>query len=238
MKTGFAGFPLEGIKFLRGLKKNNQRDWFQPRKEMFDTAVKAPMVELVAALQRDIEKTAPDYIQDPAKCVYRIYRDTRFSKNKTPYKTMISAAIKKQGLGRDGSAVFYFHISPDEVLLAAGSYRPGPEELRALRNYLAEHHAAFAKLCRAPKLRAALGELQGEQLTRVPKSFDAGHPAADLLRRKQFFFWRNLDPAIATTPELYKQLSQALRAALPVMEFLNTPLAGLPKPDDTRFLRD
>lgn len=227
MKPGFAGFPGEGIRFLRALKKNNNREWFQPRKEIFDTQVKAPMTELVAALQRDIEKIAPEYVQDPAKCIYRIYRDTRFSKNKTPYKTMISAALKKHGLGRDGSAVFYFHISPEEVLFAAGSYRPGPEELRALRNHLAEHHQALDKLCRAPKLRSTLGELQGEQLTRVPKGFDPNHPVADLLRRKQFFFWRNLDPAIAGTPELYKQLSQALRAALPVMEFLNTPLVKI-----------
>ena len=164
MKPGFAGFRPEAMKFLRGLKKNNDREWFQPRKETFDNEVKAPMIELVAALQREIETAAPDYLQDPAKCVYRIYRDTRFSKDKTPYKTHISAALKKQGLGRDGSAVFYFHLAADEVVIAVGSYMPGPVELRALRNHMAENYKQFAKLCQEPKLRASLGALQGAQL--------------------------------------------------------------------------
>ena len=238
MKPGFAGFRPEAMKFLRGLKKNNDREWFQPRKEIFDNEVKAPMIELVAALQREIETAAPDYLQDPAKCVYRIYRDTRFSKDKTPYKTHISAALKKQGLGRDGSAVFYFHLAADEVVIAVGSYMPGPVELRALRNHMAENYKQFAKLCQEPKLRAALGELQGAQLTRVPKGYDPEHPAQDLLKRKQFYFSKELDPATATTPELYKELSNALKAAVPVMQFLNKPLVGLAKADDSRFLRD
>ena len=112
MKTGFAGFRPEGMKFLKGLKKNNEREWFQARKEIFDSEVKAPMVELVAALQRSVEKSAPDYLQEPAKCVYRIYRDTRFSKNKTPYKTQISAALKKQGLGGMAARCFTFMCRP------------------------------------------------------------------------------------------------------------------------------
>ena len=237
-KGAFPGFSPNALKFLRGLKKNNDREWFQPRKEIFDIEVKAPMTELVAALQRTIAKTAPEYQQDPAKCVYRIYRDTRFSKDKTPYKTHISAALKAQGLSRDASAVFYFHLSADELVIAAGSYMPGPDELRALRTHIAEHHEEFVKLCRAPKLRAALGELQGAQLNRVPKGFDLNDPAEALIRQKQFYFGRELSPAIATTPELFQELSQALSAALPVMRFLNQPLAGLAKSDDSRFLSD
>ncbi len=237
-RRAFPGFRPEAIKFLRGLKKNNDREWFQPRKEIFETEVKAPMTELVAALQRGIAQTAPEYQQDPAKCVYRIYRDTRFSKDKTPYKTHISAALKAQGLSRDASAVFYFHISAAELVIAAGCYMPGPNELRALRTHIADHHEEFAKLCRAPKLRAALGELQGTQLNRVPKGFAVNHPAEALIRQKQFYFGRELDPALATTPDLFKELSQALQAALPVMRFLNQPLAGLAKADDSRFLSD
>ncbi|MDQ6678376.1 MAG: DUF2461 domain-containing protein [Acidobacteriota bacterium] len=238
MKAGFAGFRPEAMKFLRGLKKNNDREWFQPRKELFENELKAPMIELVAALQREIEATAPEYTQDPAKGVYRIYRDTRFSKNKTPYKTHLSACLKQRDLGREGSAVFYFHVSPDEIVIAAGNYMPGANELRSLRNHMSEHYAEFAKLARAPKLRAALGELKGEQLTRVPKGFDPEHPAADLLRRKQLYFERDLPPALATGPELHKELSQALKAAIPVLKFLNAPLAGLAKADEGRYLRE
>ena len=196
------------------------------------------MIELVAALQREIAQIAPDYVQDPAKCVFRIYRDIRFSENKTPYKTNVSASLKKQGLSKDGSAVFYFQVSPEETLIAAAAIHPGRTSCALCERHSLENQGEFQKLCSAPKLRASLGELQGAQLTRVPKGFAPNHPAEDLLRRKQFYFYKDLDPAIVTTPELFKQLSQALKAALPVMQFLNKPLLGLAKADDSRFLRD
>src|SRR5580704_13705256 len=103
MKNGFAGFSPEAIKFLRALKKNNDREWFQPRKEIYEREWKAPMIELVTALQKEMMSFAPDYVQDPAKAVFRLYRDTRFSKDKTPYKTHVAAAMRRRGLSKDGS---------------------------------------------------------------------------------------------------------------------------------------
>src|ERR1700688_4637899 len=111
----FPGFPPEALTFLRNLKRNNRREWFQPRKEIFETRVKAPMVELVEAVNAALLEFAPDHIADPSKAIYRIYRDTRFSADKTPYKTHIGAIFPRRGLGKHSSAGFYVHLSPKSV---------------------------------------------------------------------------------------------------------------------------
>ena len=129
----FSGFSPEAIKFLRGLKRNNRREWFQPRKEIFDTKLKARMMELVEAINAELLRFAPDHIADPKKAVYRIYRDTRFSADKTPYKTHLAAIFPHRDLGKQSSAGFYFHLTAERVGIAAGSYMPGPDELRAVR---------------------------------------------------------------------------------------------------------
>src|SRR3954462_11067040 len=102
MSPVFPGFPREAMTFFRSLKKNNAREWFQPRKEIYDQRVKAPMVELETALMRRVAEFAPDHAGDPAKAIYRIYRETRFSKNKTPYKTHIAAVFPRRDLEKHG----------------------------------------------------------------------------------------------------------------------------------------
>jgi uncharacterized protein (TIGR02453 family) len=230
----FPGFHPDAMRFLRSLARNNRREWFQPRKEQYESLLKTPMTELVSGLHSHMAKFAPDYIQEPGKAVARIYRDTRFSKDKTPYKTHVSAVLRRSGLSKDGSAQFYMHIDAKEIVMAGGCYMPGADELRAIRMHVSEHYAAFERLIRAPKLKQAMGELGGERLTRAPKGF----PDRDLLRNKQFYFSLHIDSALATTPDLFPRILGCLRAVMPVMNFLNEPLLGLTKADDTRFLSD
>src|SRR6476661_791434 len=109
-------FDTAAIGFLWDLKKNNDREWFQPRKEQYEKLVREPMLRAVEAVNRKFESVAPDYITDPAKAVYRIYRDTRFSPDKTPYKTHIGALLWHKRLGKNGGACFYFHLSTEEFL--------------------------------------------------------------------------------------------------------------------------
>ena len=218
----FPGFPPEAIAFLRSLKRNNNREWFQPRKEIFETKVKAPMAELVEALNAEFLKFAPDHINDPKKAIYRIYRDTRFSNDKTPYKTHIAAVFPRRGLDRHTSAGFYFHVSPEGVGVAAGAYMPGPEELLAIRTWLTANHDIFQKAARKPE--KIIGKLQGEALARSPKGFDPAHPAAELVRHKSWHYWGELDVKLATTPRLFPELLKRFKAIAPVMDLLNTPL--------------
>jgi uncharacterized protein (TIGR02453 family) len=218
----FPGFSPQALSFLGSLKRNNRREWFQPRKEIFETKVKTPMVELVDAINAELLKFAPDHIADPKKAVYRIYRDTRFSADKTPYKTHLAAIFPHRHLEKHSSAGFYFHLTAKTVGIAAGSYMPGPDELRAMRIWLAENHAAFRKTAVKPK--KLLGKLYGNAAVRMPKGFDASHPAEDLIRMKQWLYWVEIDAKIATTPKLLPELIKHFRAAAPVVEMLNAPL--------------
>ncbi len=226
MRSGFPGFPEEGMTFFRALARNNRREWFQERKEVFETSLKAPMAELVNALNAEMMKFAPDHVTDPQQAIYRIYRDTRFSKDKTPYKTHIAATFPRRGLEKHAGAGYYFSVSPKEIEVAGGLYMPGPEQLLAVRTYLAEHHLEFRRIIRAKTLRELLGELWGEQLSRVPKGFSPHHPAAELIRYKQWLVYTMLDSDLATTPYLFPEILKRFRAMTPFVEFLNAPLAA------------
>jgi uncharacterized protein (TIGR02453 family) len=220
----FPGFPPDALKFLRGLKRNNKREWFQARKEIFDTHVRAPMEQLVEAINAELLQFAPEHITDPKKAIYRIYRDTRFSPDKTPYKTHIAAIFPRRGLDRHTSAGFYFHVSPEETGVASGLYQPGKEELLGVRTWIQQNHERFRKASRAPE--KLVGKFRGEPLTRTPKGFDSTHPADDLVRMKSWVYWMELKPELAETPKLLPELIQRFRAAAPVVEMLNTPLKG------------
>lgn len=226
MASGFGGFPREGITFFRALKKNNEREWFQARKPIFDEQVKAPMEELVKALMRDMMDYAPGYVGNPAKAIYRIYRDTRFSNDKTPYKTHIAANFPLQGACRHAGAGYYFSVSPEEIEVGGGVYMPPKEHLLAIRHHLLDHHEGFRSIIAARDVRKLFGGMTGEQLSRPPKGFDAEHPALDLVRHKQFLLFTTLDGALATTPQLYTELRKHFRAMGPFIDFLNAPLAS------------
>jgi len=172
--TAFPGFPPEGLQFFRSLARNNRREWFQPRKHIYDDRVKAPMTELVTALAAEMMRFAPDYVPEPAKAIYRIYRDTRFSKDKTPYKTHIAAIFPRRGLEKHAGAGLYFSVSPKEIEIAGGVYMPGPDQLLAIRMYLAERHQEFSRIVNARRLRTLMGELQGEKLSKPLRNRRAG----------------------------------------------------------------
>ncbi len=221
MSAGFDGFPEAGLKFLKSLKRNNRREWFQPRKDIYEQSVRAPMLALVDALNAQLARVAPDYVTDPKKAVFRIYRDTRFSHDKTPYKTHVAAVFGRRGMSGHTGGMLYFHVSPEEVEIAGGVYRPEPETMRAVRQHVAENHAEMTRILAGKRLRAAMGELKGDELTRVPKGFAADHPAADVIRKKDWILDVSLEPAIATTPKLFDELRTRFLLMVPFVEFLN-----------------
>jgi len=221
----FAGFPPEALTFFRSLARNNNRDWFLPRKELFEARVRTPMLALVEALNAEFGKFAPDYINDPKRAVYRIYRDVRFSPDKSPYKKHLAAVFPRRGGNKGSVPGFYFSISPKEVGIAGGIYEPSPEQLLALRTWLAANHEAFRRVARGPE--KLMGKLHGEGLQRVPKGFAADHPAADLLKMKRWEFYQTLDSKVATTPKLLGELVKRFKVLLPFLEMLNQPLTNV-----------
>ena len=139
MAAGFRGFPPGTLKFLRQLQRNNNREWFLAHKQVYEQEVKAPMTELVTAIGGAMQGFAPELEVDPKKAIYRIYRDIRFSADKSPYKTHIAAVFAPRGMEKNRSAVLYFHIAPDELIIAGGIYMPDAPTLRVLRQYIAGH---------------------------------------------------------------------------------------------------
>ena len=212
-------FPREGLDFLRGLKRNNRRPWFQKRKDDYEQFVKAPMIEFVLALANDLP---PEYVADPAKSIFRIYRDVRFSKDKSPYKTHAAAHFPPRGKPRGLGAGLYFHISPDEVWISGGLYAPTPQEALLVRTRIAESPRAFESIVASPEFRKRFGKLEGAQLSRVPRGFPADHPAGEWLKHKQWIAGAELKPSAATGPRFYDALLAHFHAALPLLRFLNS----------------
>jgi uncharacterized protein (TIGR02453 family) len=223
MRSVFPGFPKDGIQFMRNLARHNNREWFLPRKPIFEEKVKQPMRQLVEAVNAAMKSFAPEYVTDPDKAIYRLYRDTRFSKDKTPYKDHIAASFPRRGL--PAGAGYYFAISHKEVAIGGGIYMPASQTLMAMRSHVALHHQEFRRIAKARAVKELFGQVQGAQLSRVPKGFEATHPAADLLRFKQFLLYVELPPELAAGPELSGEIVKRFRAMRPFLEFLNAPLA-------------
>jgi uncharacterized protein (TIGR02453 family) len=226
----FRGFPPEMPQFFRELKDNNNREWFQPRKQIFDEKVRAPMVDLVEALNAWFVETAPEFINDPARSIYRIYRDTRFSKDKTPYKDHIAALFPHKDMEKHAGGGFYVQVTNTSVGIAGGVYGPMPEQILILRTRFSDAHEEFRKLTTGASFRKLMGELHGEQLTRVPKGFPADHPAGDLLRRKSWYWYiENDDPDLATSSRLQREVTKRFQVMLPAVQWMNKALLSRPR---------
>lgn len=211
-------FPKEGLEFLRKLKRNNRRPWFQKHKGEYEQYIKAPMIEFVLALTHDLP---PELIVDPAKSVLRIYRDVRFSKNKAPYKTHAAAWFLPRGLPNKEGAGLYFHIGCEEVWMGGGFYAPNPQELFRVRTHIAERPRAIKSIIESPEFRKRFGEVQGNKLTRVPRGFPCDHPAAELLKHKQWYAGAELKAEAAIQPRFYETLVGHFDAIMPFIRFLN-----------------
>jgi uncharacterized protein (TIGR02453 family) len=234
----FAGFSREALRFLTDLERNNNRDWFQPRKEEYEGLVRTPMLELVTRVNDLLEKQAPDYVTEPSKAVYRIYRDIRFSPNKTPYKTHIGALLWHRELGKSGGAAFYFHVSTKELLIAGGLYMAPPEILTPVRQHIGESHERLRSILKRKAVRDELGDLHGESMARPPKGWTADHPAIDLLKRKNLLLEVELPAKTAVKPEALSEITRRIRAMVPFIQYLNEPLlSARSKPKDPLTVR-
>ncbi len=220
----------EALTFLRNLAKHNEREWFQPRKEQFETELKEPMLAIVRKVTEAMLDFAPQFVRPAEKCLFRIYRDTRFSNDKRPYKTHVAAWWSHQGLEKTSCAGYYFHVSPKEVIIAAGAYMPEKDQLAQIRNWLLDHHGEFRKLLESQKVRKHFDEFEGNALTRPPKGFPCEHPGMDLIRCKQWGIAATLPAATAMKKDFAGTLIRYFRIAAPVVDALNTPIAAAQVP--------
>jgi uncharacterized protein (TIGR02453 family) len=219
-------FREAGLKFLRSLRRNNRREWFEAHKPEFERELKQPMLALIETVNSAMADFAPAHVRPPQKCMMRIYRDIRFSSDKRPYKSHISAWWSRAGLEKTSGGGYYMHISPDEVLIAAGVYMPEREQLLAIRSYLAVHHEEVRRLLNDRKLRRTMESFTGVPLTRPPKGFPKDHPAMDLLLCRQWGVEATLAPTECLQNSFAKEVIQRFRLASPLVEALNSPLVA------------
>lgn len=223
-------FRPEALTFLRNLAKHNDREWFTPRKAQFEELLREPMLAIVRKITDAMLDFAPSHVRPAEKSLFRIYRDTRFSSDKRPYKTHVAAWWSHQGLQKTSGAGYYFHVSPKEVVIAAGAYMPEKEQLAAIRHWLLDHHTEFRKLLSAPAVKKAFTEFEGNALTRPPKGFPADHPALDLVRCRQWGLAATLPSDTALDPKFAAAAIRYFKLAAPMVDALNTPIAAALKP--------
>jgi uncharacterized protein (TIGR02453 family) len=235
----FTGFRPEAIQFLVDLAENNDRSWFQPRKAEFEQLLKEPLEALIAALAERFEARSIPLRADPAKSPFRIYRDVRFSKDKSPYKTHLGASFPWIGegpldrRGDDGgprshtanvhSTGGYFHLQPGEIYVGGGIWHPEKPWIDAFRRRVVDEPARIRALVDEPGFKKMFGSVSsdGHSLQRVPTGFAPDHPEAELLKLKDVVFGRRLSDKDAMSPSLPDLVADTFATALPVMRYLS-----------------
>lgn len=238
--TIFPGFTPAALTFLRQLKRHNDREWFTPRKAEFETLLLAPLRLLVEEMDVRLARAVPEIHGSPRRSIFRLYRDTRFSKDKSPYKTHVacwfSHARASHGVGSEthgAGAGFYLHIEPGASIVAGGIWMPPRDALSAIRERVAERGDELRRILRARSLARRFNPLSDEgRLTRVPRGFAADHPHGDLLRHASFTVSAALTDAEVLSRTLPRQVEQDFKRMAPLVRWLNDAL-GYP-PSDRR----
>ncbi len=229
MARGFTGYPKQGLTWLRQIPKHNERAWFRAQKAVFDGDVRAPTEALVAALNGRLRRLAPEYVTEPRRAIGRIYRDTRFSDDKTPYKTFLLTSFRRTGCAPGTSAGLWVRLSAQGVGVLGGTYAPGaphvrPRALQMLRQHVAAHHRELDRLLARKAVRETFGDPQGAQLQRIPSGFERNHVAGTWLRYRQLYLGSRLPLSLAATPALVREIARHFRLLVPLVRFLDAGL--------------
>lgn len=218
-----SAIPTTNFEFLNSLEKNNNREWFADHKA--DFLLHQGIIEDFAdALLHELN--IHDLIETPSgkKSMHRIYRDTRFSKDKTPYKTNWSGSFSRATKWRRGG--YYFHLEPGNSFVAGGFYGPNTEDLRRIREEISFDPEPLKTILSATQFVKAFASLQGEQLKTTPKGFTSDDAAIDLLRYKQFLLIRHFSDAEVLSPNFVKLVDDTFKAMRPFFDYMSVVLTS------------
>jgi uncharacterized protein (TIGR02453 family) len=233
--ASFTGFRPAALTFLRALKRNNRKEWFEANRARYEVEVKQPLLALIEEVDVRLASLAPEIV-GTKRSLFRIHRDVRFSRDKTPYKTHAACWFYHHDAGRavgdnaaHGGAGFYFHFAPGEVFTGGGVWMPPRPALNRIREAIADDPEGFAAIVRTPGFTRRFGGLESEHmLTRMPRGYEADHPAAEWLRHQSFTAGRSLDESLLGSPKLVDALMKDFAMILPLVRWINAASGLLP----------
>ena len=216
------------LKFLKDLQKNNNKPWFDTNRTVYEDAKK----DFAGFIQEVIDKHAKKDSEIKSliakDCLFRINRDIRFSKDKTPYKNNFGASINKGGKQSVSSAGYYFHLQPGRSFAGGGIWMPSAEDLKKVRQEIDYNYADFKKIISSKKFKSVYGDLSHDaefKLTRLPKGYETGNPAAEYLKLKSFVSMIEIKDVDINSKELVKKTLEAFDALRPLVYFINQSLS-------------
>lgn len=215
-------FTDKTFKFLRALGRNNNRDWFTAHKADYETHLRQPFLRLITDLQPDIAAISPHYRADPRPMggsLFRIYRDTRFANDKTPYKTWSGARFFHERSKQVAAPSFYLHIAPGDCFVGGGIWHPEPDTQRRIRNFLLDNPSGWKQAVQAPAFKRRF-ELSGDSLVRPPRGFPADHELIEDIKRKDFVAGAALDDDTVLGPRLRRTVAANFAALAPMVDYL------------------
>ena len=224
-KPGFPGLRKSTFKFIRKLAKNNNREWFKENKERYIDDVVDPVCDFIEAMEPRLYAISEHFVADPRPhggSMFRIYRDTRFTKDKRPYKEHVGCQFRHEA-GKDAHAPgFYVHIAPGEIRFGGGIWMPPGDTLFQIRTAITEKPEAWQRIITDPKLIKRFGGISGDGLKRPPRGFGPDHSHLEDIMRKTWFVMQPCDENLACSPAFITEVERAFKAASPLLEFLTT----------------
>jgi uncharacterized protein (TIGR02453 family) len=228
----FPGFRPPALTFLRSLKRNNRREWFQENRGTYEEEILVPMRMLVEELDVRFARFAPEIVGDSKRSIFRIYRDVRFSNDKSPYKTHAACWFSHRNAGHGvgsethgAGAGYYFHLEPGASIVAGGIWMPPRPSLNLLRETIAKRPKEFAKTLQGTAFKRRFDKLTEEQmLKRLPRGFEPGHPAEPWLRYVSFTVSASLSDKDVLSKKLGEKIERDFKMMLPLVRWLNSAL--------------
>lgn len=228
--------PQDSLRFLRALRRNNEREWFTANRDRYERSLLTPLRELVEEMDVRLASFAPELIGSPKRSIFRIHRDVRFSKDKSPYKKHAAFLLYHRDVSGEGAAGrtmgaagFYIHIEPGNSFVGGGIYMPPAPVLRKLRTAIVDDPEPLLKAIRGARFRKRYGTLDAaQQLVRLPRGYQADQRTESLLRHRSLTAWQQLDDSLVTDSRLPDELESALRDLLPLVRWVNGVLGFRP----------
>lgn len=228
----FSGFRAEGLRFLRALKRHNDREWFEAHRATYETDLRAPLAALVEEMDVRFASMAPEIVGDPKRSPFRIHRDVRFSADKSPYKTHVACWFHHVDAGRGvgastphGGAGFYFHLEAERASLGGGIWMPPRPTVQRIRDAIDDGHEDLDEILQEPTFRRRFGSLAQENvLKRMPRGYADSHPAAPLLRHQSYTVGRELTQRDVLSARLPDVLAREYARILPLVRWINSAL--------------